>query len=108
MMTKPNENKISLKSEIKGKLVEQFLVVKEYFGLENNAEVIRALIKEKARNIQKAQLTPSLNINEQLDTLFYQGYFEEFLEELSEKEPELFNEYTKQQSKPSEKGEVKS
>lgn len=41
-----------------------------------------------------------------IDALFYQGYFEEFLEELDEKEPELFAQYVKQQSRPREKKEL--
>ena len=58
--------------------------------------------------IVNEQLTPNLIIKGKIDTLFYQGYFEEFLEELEEKEPEIFNEYIKTQSKPREQGEVKS
>jgi len=108
-MTKHIEDKFTAKAVITGKLVEQFLVVKEYFGLENNAEVIRILVREKARNIQKVQLNKDSEIRNKIDELFHQGYFEEFLEDLEEKDSVLFQNYIESRKvKPSEKGEVKA
>lgn len=78
-------------------------VVKKHYGLKNDSELVRLLVSEKYNKIiVKEQLTPVVVINEKIDALFYQGFFDEFLEELAEKEPKLFNEYTKQQSKPRE------
>lgn len=99
--------KITAKAEIKGELVEQFVLVKEFFGLENNAELIRVLIKEKARSIQREQLNKDSGTKSKIDELFYLGYFDEFLEELKEKEPVLFQRYI-ESVKPREKESVKS
>ncbi len=101
---------LSIRTELNESLSEDFELIKEFLGIENNTDAIRNLIRSKAREIrQTEQLTPNLNIDEKLNTLFYQGYFEEFLEELAEKEPELFDEYNKKydkkQSKPSEPAE---
>ena len=57
--------------------------------------------------IVKAQLNKDSEIRNKIDELFYQGYFEEFLEELEEKNPVLFQNYIESRKvKPSEKGEV--
>jgi len=67
------------------------------------------LLKLKEIFKEKTAATKGKGILDKIDTLFYQGYFEEFLEELEEKEPELFDEYNKKndkkQSKPSEPAE---
>ena len=92
---------VDIQVKLKGPVAEDYSFLKNRYGTETITDTIRIIVRELAR-IVKEQLTPSLNIEEKINTLFYQGYFEEFLEELAEKEPKLFNEYTKQQSKPSE------
>ena len=95
--------KRKLRIKIDETIDEKIPIVKDHYGLKNDSELVRLLISEKYNAIiVKEQLTPSVVINEKIDALFYQGFFDEFLEELAEKEPKLFNEYTKQQSKPSE------
>ncbi|MCG3255237.1 MAG: hypothetical protein KAU62_04050 [Candidatus Heimdallarchaeota archaeon] len=92
-----------IRTRIDDDLQEKLIVVKKHCGLKNDSELVRLLVSEKYNKIiVKEQLTPVVVINEKIDALFYQGFFDEFLEELAEKEPKLFDEYTKQQSKPRE------
>ena len=104
--------KRKLRIKIDETIDEKIPIVKDHYGLKNDLELVRLLISEKYNAIIiKEQLTPSLNIDEEINNLFYQGYLNEFLEELKEKELVLFNQYNEyidKKSKPSESEEVDS
>lgn len=46
---------ISIRAELKESLFEDFELIKEYLGIENNTDVIRSLIRDKARTIRLIQ-----------------------------------------------------
>lgn len=97
-----------VKIELKDEHETRFTSLKSYFGVSQDTEVIRLAIKLAYKSIfGKAQLNKDSEIRNKIDELFYLGYFEEFLEELEEKNPVLFKNYIESRKvKPSEKGEV--
>ena len=94
-----------VKIELKNEHETRFTSLKSYFGVSQDTEVIRLAIKLAYESIfGKAQLNKDSEIKNKIDELFYQGYFEEFLEELEEKDPVLFKNYIESRKvKPSEK-----
>lgn len=62
-------------------------------------EALAAFLVDEKADIRRRAIT--MNIDDEIDTLFYQGYFEEFLEELEEKEPVLFKQYSEHIEKKS-------
>jgi hypothetical protein len=46
------ESPISIRIDLKGDLKDHFLTIKSHYGLRNNSETIRTLIKEKFREVK--------------------------------------------------------
>ena len=52
---------ISIRAELKESLYEDFEVIKEFLGIENNTDIIRSLIRSKAREIRQNVQLPENN-----------------------------------------------
>jgi hypothetical protein len=53
------EEKITLRVDLRGPIVEKFRTVKEHFGLENDTELIRLLISEEYTRLSKIRASNS-------------------------------------------------
>ena len=66
-MTQEVEKILHVKVQLSGEIIDDFLLIKKYFGLENNTDVMRATIRSVARTIrnQKGQLSEESQKNYQ-------------------------------------------
>ncbi|MFQ5977606.1 MAG: hypothetical protein ACE5OZ_05710 [Candidatus Heimdallarchaeota archaeon] len=51
-MNKQNSLKVDLRALLEGKDAENFRIVKSFYGVSSNAEVVRLLLTEKIRQIE--------------------------------------------------------
>lgn len=56
---------LSIRAELNKSLSEDFELIKDFLGLENNTDAIRSLIKSKAREIRQKEQLPVKEPSEQ-------------------------------------------
>lgn len=81
------------------KIVGAKITQSEYDYVLNISKEKKWSVSLVLREMLKEQMKPNVKtiLSEKIHTLFYQGYFDEFLEDLALNEPELFKEYTNSQ-----------
>lgn len=50
-MNEQNKDKVTFSTTFEGELARKFDVIKRYYGLENNTEVVRILIHDKYKEL---------------------------------------------------------
>lgn len=52
-----DKDKLQVRVEFEGLLLEKVEALKKYYGVQSNAELVRVLVNEKARQLQAVQVS---------------------------------------------------